>query len=322
MTKRNKQVQSLDDVALLPGVGLKTARRLYQIGVQTYADLISHVQPSLVGVDIPKLQQKAQEQLSAAKDTRYEVVANHSWMNRTVHLLRTDRRITRAKVHRIQINACNVSVSVIWTEKGKTHVRTVSPFNLIFLQFAWLGSDIVSDDSDQDSVPPLDDVLPALILHHRLSGCASVGIILREVNRFLAYTNHCQPGPLVPSDTGLETVSELNQHSWAGSTTVCLRGVGRVTRVEVGSMVICAHSILLRVYWTQDDIRRRALVTPVSLLCYQKMAMDHDIVTDHFDCLPALYVSPSHTNLTKLQINGLGWLVAEVNQMRSFLFRL
>lgn len=285
----------------------------------TYSDLLSL--KKLDG-DLTKLQKTAEQQLRVNK----REIPNHSWKNLTAHVIRTDGKVTRVVIKNILLGPHSTVINVVWSEGGCTRKRSVSPIVLTWVHHLWTHADIVSEDSDQESVRSMDMSLPLLDFAYDSwspsEKVAAIGL-LNETNRLLAYSQsrQYQSRVLPPRTDSLEVA----HHSWMDHSVYIIRK-SKVTRARVGSLVLLPHRVQVWVYWTQNQQKRRTMVSPVALLLVLAMWFENDVISDDSDSpeektplkLPLLSVSLAELDLLPSQVNALAFVVHEVNQISRF----
>lgn len=144
-----------------------TCQRLNNESIYTIGDLLAY-KKEIPGLNLKKIHDLAKRSL--ARDTR---VSNHTWYNSVAHIARNGRSV-RVILGDIVISKFSIGIIAKWHEGGSVaKTRVVSLMHIAAMHRAWLASDIVSDDSDDEDgenvpvsvqVPRLVDTLPKLLV--------------------------------------------------------------------------------------------------------------------------------------------------------------
>ena len=309
MPKTGRWVPNFSDD--IPGCGKSTP---HHQGTHTYSDFFITTRSVVPGV-----KKTTEKQLN----TGSRAITNHSWKNLTAHVIRTSGKVTRVVIKNILLGPHGTVINAVWSEGGRTRKRSLSPLVLTWVHHLWTHADIVSEESDEESVQSTVTALPLLQFDcdswAPVEKAAGIGL-LNETNRFLQYTQSLkyQHRVMPPSPAGVE----VPHHSWVDHVAYLIRK-SKVTRVRIGSIVLLPHRVQMRVYWKQNQRQRRALVSPVALMLVLALWFKNDIISDDSDCpenepplrLPLLSVSLAKLGLPKSQVNALAFVVNELNQL-------
>ena len=152
--KKNIVRKTTDNLQGLPGCGGATLAKLNLAHVYTLQDLIDFT-GIIQGVNIEKLQTTAKELTNYKKE-----ISCHNWLGENVHILRSKGQVTRVVIGSLIFDAHRMLLSVTWRQNGSTRRTNVSPCMILATQWLWQAGDLVSDDSDDESVSPVASSLP------------------------------------------------------------------------------------------------------------------------------------------------------------------
>jgi len=138
-------------VGKLYGCGAKRSQLLNRHGIHTVRHLITKSIDSKLTSG-----QELQQILKLRSDAkrllfRCSRVGCHSWMGKTVHLMRSNS-VRKVQVSHIVIQSHQITLEVCWlTKDGRKKKKNVSPLFLIMTHILWLNGDVVSDEEGEDS---------------------------------------------------------------------------------------------------------------------------------------------------------------------------
>ena len=125
---------------------------------------------------------------------------------------------------------------------------------------------------------------------------------------------------------------ELSEHSWKGHFAHIVRSKGQITRVQIDTLLIAPHRILLNVVWKEGKNIRRKSVSPSVVLCLQITWLNQVIVSDDSESeshmppvtntLPEFFIGANYEttkNLDTEQKRALKSLQNEINQIAKVL---
>ena len=134
----------------------------------------------------------------------------------------------------------------------------------------------------------------------------------------------------------LRCEKEIAAHNWKSRVVHVICAKGRVTRAEIGNLVIGPHITYLWVTWREKKGMVRKKVSPVNLLCANVMWFNGDIISDDEDedspelglepvkeFLPKFFVDPQNFMVQQLTTNekaAIKFVVREINQLHNCAF--
>ena len=147
-------------VAELKGVGPKKSQVLARYGIFTLNDLIEHV-PRFKAADeafLAQLKNTALVEVSSVLET-----PAHTWYAQYCHIIRHGKTIM-GKIGNFVILPYQLGVWVFWIENGVMLKNCVSLQHILLVEKMWISVDLVSEDSDDESCPPIAAELPCFEL--------------------------------------------------------------------------------------------------------------------------------------------------------------
>lgn len=187
-----------DPITLLKGCGKVTIKKLNLNGIYTYQHMLDF-RGDIPGVNILTLQKTAIQEVKTTKE-----ISEHNWKDRVGHVIRARGQVTRAIIENLVIGPHLILLNVRWKVNGKILRKAVSPISLLCTQVMWLSSDIISDDSDDDSCQHMDSILPKFLVDtessivQNLTSAEQEAIhsVIKETNQLYNCVYQSLPSPL------------------------------------------------------------------------------------------------------------------------------
>jgi hypothetical protein len=174
-------------VSAINGIGPKTVQKLNARGIFTAKQLLESAHVRIEGVNMEKVMAQAQE---AAVVLHTVEIKSHTWARLMVHVAREKGHVIRATVENIVVGEYQVAIRVKWGRDGK-HTSLVHPAALLAARILWLSRDIVSDDSDGETIGANAEpiALPKLKVLHEEELTIFSHVELKAVQNILRETN-------------------------------------------------------------------------------------------------------------------------------------
>jgi len=189
-------VQATDPVSRLKGCGKVTTEKLNAHGIYDCQSLLNTT-ADIPSVNLEVLRKRVRKALCPSKD-----IMNHSWKNMTCHIIRAKGHVTRAVIDNLVIGPHSIMLKVKWKHEARFRCKLVSPVAIMCTQVLWSASDIVSDDSDNDSCDPKIIMLPKFLIdtnHPNILNLTelelkNVQAIIKETNQLYNCVYQLPPG--------------------------------------------------------------------------------------------------------------------------------